>query len=94
MTTRELNAKHADRRVRSGRLATSLQPAPISKVQIVSDGDPFRVLAWLFACRYYRLRFGLLVCGLQREQRFVNVLLYRIVDIRQRPVMSAWSQKP
>ena len=36
----------------------------------------------------------LLVCGLQREQRFVNVLLYRIVDIRQRPVMSAWSQKP
>jgi hypothetical protein len=31
---------------------------------------------------------------LQREQRFVNVLLYRIVDIRQRPVMSAWSQKP
>ena len=63
VTTRELNAKHADRRVRSGRLATSLQPAPISKVQIVSDSDPFRS--------------GLrLVCGLQREQRFVNVLLY------------------
>jgi hypothetical protein len=42
VTTRELNAKHADHRVRSGRLATSLQPAPISKVQIVSDSDPFR----------------------------------------------------
>ena len=42
VTTREDNAKRADHPARSGQLATSLPPAPISKAQIVTKSGPLR----------------------------------------------------